>query len=55
MRGNVLLARAPSEASLLDAEGSVLGVQAKGDDYRSQPAAKRATVSPAVVTTGRGG
>jgi len=53
---NTLVTLSPSEASLLDADGSALVLHAKPDDYRSQPAGEAGDrIACAVVTTGRGG
>lgn len=53
---NTLVTLSPSEASLLDADGSALMLHAKPDDYRSQPAGEAGDrIACAVVTTGRGG
>jgi len=53
---NTLVTLSPSEASLLDADGSALVLHAKADDYRSQPAGEAGDrIACAMVTTGRGG
>jgi len=53
---NTLVTLSPSEASLLDADGSALVLHARSDDYRSQPAGEAGDrIACAVIATGRGG
>lgn len=52
---NTLLTLSPSEASLLDADGSALVLHAKPDDYRSHPAGEAGDrIACAVLPPGRG-
>jgi Cu-Zn family superoxide dismutase len=52
---NTLVTLSPSEASLLDADGSALVVHAKPDDYRSQPAGDSGErIACAVLPAARG-
>ncbi len=51
---NTLVTLAPSEASLLDADGSALVLHAKPDDYRSQPAGEAGDRIACAVLPGGG-